>query len=327
MVIQLQNIEYLLAVLNSLKTGVVIFHKKNLLELNESAKNLLKVDNANIEKNDLGNYQASLIDLIQLDENLYTKQLTGEIGKPINATLHLIKDYQIVELSESFETKLGEASHEIRRPLTNVRTLVDTLHLWGAAEDPDARKKFLGQLHNEVHRLSKLVEELLNLSRIQAGSIPLNIQQLALKALVQETINMLLVQAEKKSVEIINDIPDNFVLIADIDKMTHVVQNLIENGIRYNKEGGKLTIKPVENNVSFLIQDTGKGIEEENVPHIFERFKRFNKEVPGTGLGLAIVKSIIDLHGGKIDVISKVGEGTQFIISIPPKKIVMPVGS
>ena len=232
---------------------------------------------------------------------------------------------QIIEISESFETKLGEASHELRRPLTNVKTLVDTLYLWGAGEDPNARPKFLGQLHTEVERLTKLVNELLDLSRLQAGSIPINFQQIALKVLVQDSFDLLREQAGKNKIELINQIPSNFVLIADLDKLTHVVQNLIENAIRYNKAGGQVIVKPTTEKNSFIVQDTGLGIKEENIPFIFERFKRFNKDLPGTGLGLAIVKSIIDLHGGKIEVKSKLGEGTEFIISLPIKKIALPL--
>lgn len=320
---EIKNLAFFKEIFDTLKTGVVIFKDSQIVDLNSSAKDMLDVK----ETNEKSPYYESLIALINTKENNYSKQLTGIVGKPLTAILRLIGDYSLVELNESFETRLGEASHELRRPLTNVKTLVDTLYLWGAAEDPDARKKFLGQLHSEVQRLTKLVEELLNLSRIQAGSIPLDIHQIALKALIQETIDMLEEQASEKGVQLINNIPDNFVLVADMDKITHVIQNLIENAIRYNLTNGKVTINPVKDRFSFSVEDTGKGIAEENLPHIFERFKRFNKEIPGTGLGLAIVKSIVDLHGGKIIVSSEPNKGTKFTIEIPPGNVVLPPGA
>jgi two-component system, OmpR family, phosphate regulon sensor histidine kinase PhoR len=318
---KVNNTDTHLKIIGSLKTGILVFEAGELQEINEAAKKLL---NAQETEQRLGAYTDSINSLLKTNEDNYTKQLTGIIGKPLNGTLHLLNNLQIIEISESYETKLGEASHELRRPLTNVKTLVDTLHLWGAAEDPLARKKFLGQLHHEVERLNKLVNELLDLSRLQAGSIPINFQQIALKAMVQDCFNLLEEQAAKNNIKLINEVPDNFVLIGDLDKLNHVVQNLIENGIRYNRPDGSVRVKPVKGKNSFAVQDTGYGIMPANIPFIFERFKRFNKDVPGTGLGLAIVKSIVDLHGGKIEVKSEPDKGTEFIVSIPPKKIALP---
>lgn len=320
---ELAKSDFLFLVFQNLETGILIFENGQLKEMNEAAKAFLKID----KPDSLGPYGESLKALLDLDENHYSKQLTGVLGKPLNATLHNIDNFKVVEVRESFETKLGEASHELRRPLTNVKTLVDTLHLWGAGEDPVARPKFLAQLHNEVIRLTKLVEELLNLSRLQAGSIPLNVQQVAFKILVEDTFDLLHEQAEKSEIELVNEVKDEFVVVADLDKLAHVVQNLIENGIRYNKKGGKVIVKQGKDKNSFCVEDTGSGIAKENLEQIFERFKRFNKEIPGTGLGLAIVKSIVDLHGGKILVNSEIGKGTQFVVSIPPKKLVLPVNS
>ncbi|MDX1917613.1 MAG: HAMP domain-containing sensor histidine kinase [Candidatus Caenarcaniphilales bacterium] len=304
----------------NLKAGIVVFENDQILEINDNARKLLKLEE---DEEALGPYKQSLEALLKLDENGYSKQLTGPIGKPLSATLHLFDGKKVIELHESFETKFGEASHELRRPLTNIKTLVDTLFLWGAGEDPQARPKFLKQLHQEVDRVVKLVNDLLDLSRIQAGSIPLRFQQVALKALVQETFSMLESQAEQKQVSLLNEVDDNYVLIADLDKLSHIVQNLIENGIRYNVSGGKVVVRPGDQPNSFVVADTGTGIAPENHHLIFERFKRINREVPGTGLGLAIVKSIVDLHGGTIDLKSNLGEGTEFIVSIPPHKIAL----
>jgi signal transduction histidine kinase len=320
--VDLASINSIFPILNKLNDGLLIFHGKKLFFHNPAAEKLLKT--VAIDANDFGPYTESLNELLNLEVEDYSKQLTGQVGKPVSAHLFRFQDFTVIELQESFETRLGEASHELRRPLTNVKTLVDTLYLWGAGEDPEARKKFLGQLHTEVQRLTRLVEELLNLSRMQAGVIPLNVQQIALRALIEDTFNLLQEQADAKNVKLVDELSANFVLVADIDKITHVVQNLIENAIRYNKEGGTVKIYAGKTPNTFIVQDTGSGIAEENIPYIFERFKRFHRDVPGTGLGLAIVKSIVDIHGGKIEVESVQGEGTKFIVSLPQKKLVLP---
>ncbi len=313
-------------ILDCLQTGILIFENSQNIYINLAAQSLLKTQDQKLNLTE-SPYFDSLKDLLEItNDDFYSKQLTGQVGKPLEANLHNSKlnNWQIIELKESFETKLGEASHELRRPLANVKTLVDTLYLWGAAEEPIARGKFLGQLHSEVARLSKLIEELLDLSRLQAGAIPVNLQQIAFKIMVNESFELLTEQANKKNITLINLVSEEFVLIADLDKINHVLQNLIENAIRYNKENGEVIVSAQQSTNSFSVKDTGFGIEEKNIPLVFERFKRFNKDIPGTGLGLAIVKSIVDLHGGQIKISSEINKGTEFKVILPKRKLVLP---
>lgn len=292
----------------------------NVLNINNSARDLLNYQ----DNNNWGDYQASLQELLDVNleiNNKYSKQLTGIVGKPITAIIHRLENTKLIELQESYETRLGEASHELRRPLSNIKTLTDTLHLWGAGDDPVARPKFLKQLHEQVDRLTKMVNELLNLSRMQAGSIPLEFHQVTLYTMVEEIIEMLAAQASEKNISLVNNIPENYIIIADPDKIHHVVQNLIENAIRYNTQDGSVTIQPGEQSNSFVISDTGLGIKLDDQDKIFERFKRVQKEIPGTGLGLAIVKSIVDLHGGQILLESQENKGSSFTVILPEKNI------
>lgn len=307
-------------VIHILKVGILIFRDNQLVEINQSAKNLLSYT----DEKPLGEYTESIQSLLDIDENGYTKNLTGTVGKPLNAILHIQGDLKIVEFTESYETKLGEASHELRRPLTNIKTIVDTLYLWGAGEDPQARGKFLAQLHQQTERLVSMLTELLSLSRMQAGSTPITHQQIAFHTLVEETTEALQQQASEKNISLENQIPSDYVLIADGEKIHHIVQNLIENAIRYNKQDGKVTISPGIKPNSFVVSDTGCGIKQEDQPKVFERFKRVNKEVPGTGLGLSIVKTIVDLHGGKISLESEPGTGSSFTVVLPLQKLIMP---
>lgn len=315
-----------------LSIGLVVFDTNNkFIALNQSAKELLHIDEGidaidtsvdNSEPKQFGEYTDSLLELLALSEHKYSKQITGITGKSLTGILTVSEQYKIIELEESQESKFGEISHELRRPLSNIKSVVDTLYLWGAGNDEQARPKFLKQLHEQTNRLTTTLNELLSLSRIQAGSIPLNYQQINLYVVVAEIINMLQKQAGESDIKLINNIPENYLLIADLDKMEHVLQNLIENAIRYNKPSGHVTVNTGLKPNSFTVQDTGSGIKEEDQPKIFDRFKRINKTVPGTGLGLAIVKSIVDLHGGKINIKSEINKGTEFIIELPMQNIV-----
>ncbi len=305
-------------ILAKLSAALLAFDHEGLLYANESAKTLLQLP----PSGELGPYAAGLRDLLALNIDGYSRVLSDLPSKPLVCNLHLMGDLQVIEASEAAEGRLGEVSHELRRPLTNVKSLVDTLYLWGAGEDPAVRPKFLGQLHSEVERLTKLLNELLDLSRMQAGSVPLHYKQISLYALVEAAISVLAEQAAKANVELKNEIPPEFVLVADLDKVERIVENLIENGIRYNKAGGKVTarVNAAQEN-SFSVEDTGIGIAEGNMKIIFERFKRINKSIPGTGLGLSIVKTMVDLHNGSILVSSKEGVGTTFTVTLPTKKL------
>ncbi|HEY9886647.1 MAG TPA: PAS domain-containing protein, partial [Vampirovibrionales bacterium] len=148
----LNKFENIAKAINNLKVGIIVFKEGKLIEINNAAKELLEITEEQIAEGSLGEYKKSILDLLEINENGYLKQLTGIVGKPLEAYLHLNEECKIIELKESYETKLGEASHELKRPLTNVKTLVDTLHLWGAAEEPESRKKFLTQPHHEVGR-------------------------------------------------------------------------------------------------------------------------------------------------------------------------------
>jgi len=310
-------------ILQCLQTGIVIFEGKKLRWINDSAKVLLGIDDEQEQPEELGPYAQSLEEFLTLKKHNYQKTLTGKIGKPLNATSYTLDQQQIIEISESHESKLGEASHELRRPLTNIKTLVDTLYLWGAGEDPDARQRFLSQLHSQVERLTSTLNDLLNLSRLQAGSSSLKTQKISLKALTLECFEQLSEQAQQKDLNLQCQARDQDVLIADLDKITHVLQNLIENAIRYNSPQGQVIVQALSPN-GFVVSDTGCGIDPENISSIFERFKRANKEIPGTGLGLSIVKTIVDLHGGEIEVASTPGQGSKFSVSLPPRQIINP---
>ena len=144
-------------------------------------------------------------------------------------------------------------------------------------------------------------------------------KNIALGSKIEDAFKLLKSIADKNKTQIINEVPEGYEIFADPEQIDHVIQNLIENAIKYSPEGSKVTVKPGPEKGSFLVEDTGAGILESEIPKIFERFYRVDrtKAKGSSGLGLSIVKNVVDLHGGKIEVKSSPGSGSSFIIYLP----------
>ncbi|MBN2033892.1 MAG: HAMP domain-containing protein, partial [Deltaproteobacteria bacterium] len=213
------------------------------------------------------------------------------------------------------------ASHELRTPLTSMGMSIDLLleHAVGDLKDKD--KELLQAAHEEVHRLKALVNDLLDLSKIEAGRIELEFQKLSVQTLVAHAKTVFKNQVEKKSVELSEhlekDLPD---LRADANKITWVLINLISNALRYVKENGHIQVlgKRVGSQVHLSVHDDGPGVSPEYQTRIFEKFVQVKgQEAGGTGLGLAICKEIVRAHGGVIWVESNPGQGSTFTFTVP----------
>jgi two-component system phosphate regulon sensor histidine kinase PhoR len=194
----------------------------------------------------------------------------------------------------------------------------------GALEDPGVARKFLEIISNETERLSRLIDELLNLSRIEDRKSLPNRQPLDLQGLVKGVVAILQPRAAEKNLTIKTDIPENLPVVqGDPDMISQVLINLIDNAVSYTLPGGEIRIDAgiVENELKVDIHDTGIGIPPESLSRVFERFYRVDKarsrEQGGTGLGLSIVKHIIDAHDGSVQVESKVGHGSTFSFLLP----------
>lgn len=218
---------------------------------------------------------------------------------------------------------VANVSHELRTPLTSIKGYSETL-LEGALDDKAHARDFVTIIYSESDRLAKLINDLLDLSRIESGKMELDVRPVEVKKVIEDVLNGLKGASLEKSLRITLDIPEpaKFVL-ADEQKISQVIVNLIDNAIKYNRKDGSITITVCEQgqNIRTEITDTGCGIPEKDLPRIFERFYRVDKgrsrQLGGTGLGLAIVKHIVQAHGGEVFVTSVEGKGSAFGFTLP----------
>ncbi|HEX6384647.1 MAG TPA: ATP-binding protein [Anaerolineae bacterium] len=222
---------------------------------------------------------------------------------------------------------ISNISHELRTPLASLRAVVETLQD-GALEDPPAAQHFLDRAVQEVDVLTQMVEELLELSRIESGQVPLRLAPTAVSDLLLIPVERLRSQAQRADVELNLDLPSPLPpVLADAERIQQVVTNLLHNAIKFTPSPGKVTIRasgPMTDEldeVVISIQDTGIGIPREDLPRIFERFYKSDRARTrsrgGTGLGLAICRHIVQAHNGRIWVNSKEGKGSTFFFSLP----------
>jgi two-component system phosphate regulon sensor histidine kinase PhoR len=218
---------------------------------------------------------------------------------------------------------VANVSHELRTPVSTIKGYAETL-LDGALDDKDHAREFVKIIYDDSERLAHLVNDLLDLSKIESGKIKLNAVSCSLFGIVDKVTSALQKIAKEKSIVFKNNIPKNFSSIsADQTMLTQVFFNLVENAIKYNKLSGEILISAVDkgSHIEVRVADTGMGIPEEDLPRVFERFYRVDKahsrQLGGTGLGLSIVKHIIQAHGGEVFVESKLNEGSTFIFTLP----------
>ncbi len=188
--------------------------------------------------------------------------------------------------------------------------------------DPEKRRQFLNTIYLNVTTLNRLVSELFELSKLDAKQVEPELESFSMAELVQDTVLEFQVQAEKNGVNLQMTPPEDLPLVsADIGMISRVLSNLIENAVRYTPEGGEahVSVTPSNEGVHVSVADTGQGISAEDLPYIFDRFFRAEKSRSkgGTGLGLAIAQKIVEAHGRKISVSSRLNTGTTFAFDTP----------
>lgn len=216
---------------------------------------------------------------------------------------------------------VSNVSHELRTPLTSLKLITETLSD-GAMEDPPAQKRFLAQMEKEIDNLTQLVQELLELSRIESGLVPLQKKSIAPSILLADAANRMQVQAERAGLEFTYDcVPNLPEVLIDQERLEQVLINLIHNAIKFTPPGGKVHISAAQkgDRIIFSVQDTGIGIHPKDIDRIFERFYKTDRSrsQSGTGLGLSIARHLVEAHEGKIWVESTVNKGSIFSFSIP----------
>ena len=218
---------------------------------------------------------------------------------------------------------VSAVSHEMKTPLSSIRAYVELL-VDGEAEDDATQEEFLGVINNQADRLQRLIDNLLNLARIEAGVVAVNKSALSLNELLGEALGVMQPAGQDKQIALTAELSPLYLgVLADRDMLLQAAINLLSNAVKYTRSGGSVTLRSrmVDQEVVFEVQDTGVGLSPEDCRKIFEKFYRVKKDrdmAQGTGLGLALVKHIVeDVHGGRIEVLSVPGEGSTFRVSLP----------
>ncbi len=225
---------------------------------------------------------------------------------------------RLKELEKVRQDFVANVSHELRTPLTTIKGYAETL-LDGALKE-EVAFQFVQVIKRHTDRLTKIVEDLLALSKIETKEFYLNLEKISIHELIDDVIDFVREAAEKKKISIIKtDISPSLSVLTDRAYMEQVLVNLCDNAIKYGREGGEIALSAIEKDqgeVQFSVRDNGIGIPKEDLPRIFERFYRVDKgrsqELGGTGLGLSIVKHLVQAHGGRVWAESQLGEGSTF---------------
>jgi signal transduction histidine kinase len=215
---------------------------------------------------------------------------------------------------------VANVSHELKTPIAALQAQLE--NLLDGVEEP--RPELLAVMLQQTERLSRLVEQLLDLSRLESGDIPMRIEPVALAPLVDRVVGEVRVARPDREIRVHNEVPEDFPPVAaDRERIHQVLMNLLDNAFRFTPPGGVVTVSAVgRGEVSEVsVADTGPGIPSEHLPYVFERFYRVDpsrsREDGGTGIGLAIARSVIEAHGGRIWAESRVGRGSRFTFALP----------
>ncbi len=245
----------------------------------------------------------------------------GEQGETRGAIGIFFDITRLERLERVRQEFLSNVSHELRTPLTAIIAFVETLEE-GAIEDADNNRRFLSVIRKNATRMHNLIDDILELSAIEAGTVSVEPQSIRLRPLVEDVMTSLAARAAQRSVNLHNEVRADATVYADGRRLEQMLANLIDNAIKFNREGGVVRIQlETGERDRISVADTGDGIAAEHIPRIFERFYRVDRarsrEMGGTGLGLAIVKHLARAHGGEASVHSTTGNGSTFIIELP----------
>jgi two-component system sensor histidine kinase SenX3 len=227
-------------------------------------------------------------------------------------------------LDETRRDFVANISHELKTPIGAIGLLAETLQ--GATDDADAVMKFAASLQREANRLGHIVQEIIELSRLQAATEVNNTLEFNLAELISDSLDRVRIAADAKAMKIVSDSSQEVITTGSYEQVATAVTNLLENAINYSDAGGQIGIalRKSEDAAEIVVTDSGVGIALEDQARIFERFYRVDpsrsRETGGTGLGLSIVKHIALNHGGDISVFSKPGLGSTFTLSLPLKR-------
>jgi two-component system phosphate regulon sensor histidine kinase PhoR len=333
--------------LNNLLSGVILISQDGRIQyVNRSAEKILHVHRASI----IGFHYQDLLEEYGLRSHVdkalnkgenYQEQLTFKkaniihvadvnilpirnINRLIHSVIVVLYDISEIKRLEQVRTEfVANVSHELKTPITSIRGFAETI-VDGTIEDKDTTLEFIKIIYKEADRLSKLVHDLLELSKIESNNVTIDKQYSDIVEIANDVMASLYNQAQKdnKQITFYANKP-RIIHFVNVDCIKQLFINLIGNAIDYSKEESKISIRIFDNDHDIVIEveDNGFGIPEQDINRIFERFYRVHKDrsrvTGGTGLGLSIVKHIVEIHDGNIEVSSKVGVGTIFRVIFP----------
>jgi two-component system phosphate regulon sensor histidine kinase PhoR len=329
------------AILRSMTEGVVTVDSEGRVRrMNEAARGLLRVSKAYVEGQPLDH-------IIHFEEIRRFMREASSTMVPTTRTVMLRQDPEMIvdmygsplfqddgsssgtlihKLENVRRDFVANVSHELRTPVTSIKGFAETL-LDGAMHEPESLKKFLGIIGKHAERLHAIFNDLLILSRLEAGDQEerMDLSNHKVADIVREAIEVCSANAAAKSISVASSIDDDIRVAANSSLMQQAFVNLIDNAIKYSDFGTKVSLSAERQGeyVRCMVSDTGPGIEAVHLSRLFERFYRVDqgrsRQMGGTGLGLAIVKHIAQVHGGRVDVESVLGQGSTFSIYLKPR--------
>jgi two-component system phosphate regulon sensor histidine kinase PhoR len=323
----------LASVADGLTQGVIALDGERRIEmLNEAARRMIGVPGSMLSE--------SLLELIRVPELRAlvedNRDATAEIQLPngpraLIRSAHtygrpgcvlLLEDVTAMRRLETVRRDfVANVSHELRTPVAVIRANAETL-LAGAKDDPAMATKLIDGLHRNAERLARIIADLLDLSRLDAGQYRLDISTVSLRAVTEQSMTAIEMQAQKRGVTVKVNVPD-VIVRADGKALDQILVNLIDNGVKYTRPEGNVWVeaKELENTVRIEVRDDGPGIADKHRERVFERFYRADpsrsREAGGTGLGLSIVKHLVESMGGEVGVEPNTPRGSIFWLRLP----------
>jgi PAS domain S-box-containing protein len=249
----------------------------------------------------------------------------GEVLQVVTVLHDVTREKEVAQMKNDF---VSHVSHELKTPLASINAYAEML-VDGEAQDTETIQQFCGVIQSQAHRLSRLIEDILNISRIESGLIKVSRETHSLAMVIRDAVEMITSYAQEKNITIQSPAPILYDQVdIDRDMISQVVINLLSNAVKYTPAEGRITVNSilneVEGQITVTITDTGVGIPPEDVGHVFDKFYRVqanNKYAKGTGLGLNLVKQIVEtVHGGSVFVTSAPGQGSTFGFVLPLSK-------
>ncbi len=337
-------------IIQSIQDTVLVTDEKDRVILaNESAEALFGFifDSGDAKNSSDIIHEQALVSIIEKTRQSKTSHVRHELtferqGQPVtfDAVLSCVEDdagnvVQVVSVLHDITREKGIAqmkndfvshvSHELKTPLASINAYAEML-VDGEAEDEETIQQFCTVIQSQAQRLSRLIEDILNISRIESGLIKVDKETHSLALVIRDAVEMITSYAQEKNIEIVSQAPILYDQVyVDRDMMSQVIINLLSNAVKYTPAGGQITVTSEldesDGQIKVAITDTGVGIPPDDVDHVFDKFFRVeanNKYAKGTGLGLNLVKQIVEtVHGGNIFVTSKVGQGSTFGFVLP----------